>query len=142
MNKLFALCLVILLFSACKKTTTIEELPTPLQTVEGFVALYNEFGQALPNSAGATVSLDSTSFSAITDSAGKFVIKNVPAGSYTVSYTKNGYGTIKQNYHDYQGGGNYLLLSVNLYANSTSTITGLSATYSNDASGKFINLSL
>jgi len=126
MKKLLYITLVTLLFSSCtKKTTTTDELPTPTQNLQGFVYLYNQFGQYQQSYAGVTVSLDSTSYTATTDSTGAYTLKNVPAGYYSITYSKPGYGTYKRSYFEYLADKANQLTDVNLYQNSTSSITNL-----------------
>ena len=55
--------------------------------------------------AGTTVSLKGTSFSAITDTLGKWTLKNVPAGIYTLLYAKPGFDTGGYSKHKYSGAG-------------------------------------
>jgi len=129
MNKFLIFIGIVLFLSSCKKTTTTEELPTPVQDVVGFVSLYDQYGDYQQNGAGVTVSLDSTSFSATTDSNGKFVLKNVPTGYYTVTYSKSGYITYKSSYSNLLGGQAYLLPGINLYAPSINVVTYLTAGY-------------
>lgn len=130
MRKITFLFLTAILLGSCKKTTTNEELATPTQDITGFVFLYNQYQQSLPNNSGVTVTLSGTSYSAVTDSAGMYVIKNVPAGTYQFVYTKSGYGTYEVN-HFYTLGGDVSLIPVSLYQNSTATLTNVKATYSN-----------
>ena len=129
MNKFLIFIGIVLFLSSCKKTTTTEELPTPVQDVVGFVSLYDQYGDYQQNGAGVTVSLDSTSFSATTDTNGKFVLKNVPTGYYSVSYSKSGYITYKASFSNYLGGQAYLLPSAYLYAPSANVVTNLAVVY-------------
>ncbi len=128
-KRLFLLCQAIIFLNYCtsKKNTTVQEYPALPQNVEGFVFLCNEFGQFQQNNSGVTVFLDSTSFTTTTDTVGKFTLQNVPAGNYTITFTKSGYGTYKSSYSDYLGGETYQLPTTSLYATPTTTVTGLSA---------------
>ena len=92
---LVTISLVLLLFACTKNTYNTELLPTPSATIAGKVLLYDSSGNALTNLEGAAVSLDSTPYSATTDSTGKYVIKNIPAGLYTFTFSKAGYSTHK-----------------------------------------------
>ena len=64
--------------------------------ISGSVNLYNE-STNLVDLSNMTVSVLGTMplISAVTDAEGKFVLSNVPFGTYTLEYTKNGYGTYK-----------------------------------------------
>jgi hypothetical protein len=65
--------------------------------ISGSVNLYNE-STNLVDLSNMTVSVLGTMplNSAVTDAQGKFVLSNVPFGTYTLEYTKNGYGTYKK----------------------------------------------
>ena len=125
MKKLLALCLVIILFSSCSSTNTVDQIPIPLQNVSGYVILYNEFGQLQQNYSGVTVTMNGN-YTSATDTAGKFFVKYVPTGYYTVTYSKSGYGTYSLYNYEYLSG-KTLLPTANLYANSTTTLSGLTA---------------
>lgn len=43
---------------------------------------------------GVTVNVVNTTFSAVTDFMGEFIIYNIPPGTYNIRYTKNGFGVI------------------------------------------------
>jgi len=101
-KQLLFLALGITLLSSCTKTTNNNDiLPTPTGTFEGFVKLYDEFGNPLPldsinnkHYAGVKVSLDSTGYSTTADSNGKFVFKGIPANAdYSFTFKKPLYGT-------------------------------------------------
>jgi|GEM_PF-2086056 len=128
MRKLALFSLVVVLFISCKKTT-IAELPVATMDLEGFVFLHNEFGQYQKSNAGVTVSLDNTSYSTTTDSLGKYVIKQIPAKYYDITFSKSGYGTYKQHeyYTDSLNGKTYQRSSLDLYVTPTSVITNLAA---------------
>ena len=78
----------------------------PLETadVTGLVVLVS--GMFLPTPSGVTVSLEGTNFSTVTDNSGKFEMKNVPSGTYTVRWSKPGYGDVRSIGAAIQGGGN------------------------------------
>ena len=142
-KRLILLCLVIIFLNSCtkKSNTTVQEYPALPQNVEGFVFLHNEFGQFQQSNAGVTVYLDSTSFTATTDTAGKFTLPNVPAGNYTITYSKSGYGTYKSSYSDFLGGETYQLPTTNLYAMPTTTVTGLATQPDTINNNSFIKVS-
>src|SRR5438128_2327425 len=61
------------------------------------------------NNAGVTISIDGTPFSAVTDSSGRWGMQNVPAGTYDISFRKNGYALWKRiAYHFIGNGFDYL----------------------------------
>ncbi|QJW89209.1 hypothetical protein HNV11_07285 [Spirosoma taeanense] len=69
----------------------------PKGDITGFVTLHDEFGVPKPDNAGMIVSLEGerTAFPASTRPEGRFVIGNVFAGKYNLSYNKNNYGNYK-----------------------------------------------
>lgn len=71
--------------------------------VIGFVRLLDENGSEILDRSGVMVSL-SDQHTATTDASGKFEINGVPAGSYIVTYEKEGYGTYKSFNFSFAGG--------------------------------------
>jgi hypothetical protein len=71
----------------------------------GKVTLYDYNGIVLANKSGALVQIEGTSYSAVTDSNGDWLIHNLPTRTYSLSISKDGYLP----YHDYSyaflGGG-------------------------------------
>lgn len=65
--------------------------------IAGTVSVYNEFGISTNDVIGLTVTLTAgtNSFSTQTIQGGKFNFKQIPYGVYTLSVSKNGYGTNK-----------------------------------------------
>src|SRR5262245_46956959 len=63
--------------------------------VIGYVHLVEVTGQLALSHAGATVTVEGTSYSAVTDSSGRYVLSHVPSGTYTLVFTKPGYGSHK-----------------------------------------------
>lgn len=104
---------------ACKKTEDPlpEPEPTPVTPVvdtggwiSGKVSLYDAFGAVQDSTAGtATVTIEETGNTVVTDNKGKFALKGVKTGTYTLRYTKTNYGTIKTQGLVYKVGdkGNY-----------------------------------
>jgi hypothetical protein len=101
--------------------------------ISGSVNLYNESTNQVDNS-NMTVSVLGTMplISAVTDAEGKFVLSNVPFGTYTFEYTKNGYGTYKKFgvVHGTNGQATALTATPSLGQVSTTSITGITASAS------------
>ncbi len=132
------LALGLTLLCSCKKdTNNTEILPAPTGTLEGFVTLTDEFGVAIPyvndpNYSGVKVSLDSTGYSATTDSNGKYLLKGIPSNAfYNFTFSKAGYGSYNnRNFQFTLAGGNAPLLTVNpttLYKLSSTNVLSLTA---------------
>jgi hypothetical protein len=101
--------------------------------ISGSVNLYNESTNQMDLS-NMTVSVLGTMplISAVTDAQGKFVLSNVPFGTYTLEYTKNGYGTYKKFgvVHGTNGQATALTATPSLGQVSTTSITGITASAS------------
>jgi hypothetical protein len=101
--------------------------------ISGSVNLYNE-STNLVDLSNMTVSVLGTMplISAVTDAEGKFVLSNVPFGTYTLEYTKNGYGTYKKFgvVHGTNGQATALTATPSLGQVSTTSITGITASTS------------
>lgn len=78
----------VLCLFACKKETT--------SSITGTVALFDDGTTSIENS-GMKVLLEGTSpeIYALTDSEGNFTIGNVPFGTYTIIFSRDGFGTYK-----------------------------------------------
>lgn len=93
--KLIGLVLVLALATACSKDD--DNHPEPAKAdIFGFVSLYDEGTNKLDD-ASMAVYIDGKKdmYSATTNSDGRFSIKDIELGTYTVVFAKNGYGTYK-----------------------------------------------
>lgn len=76
-------------------------------SITGFVRLLDQYGNSIyTNLSGASVTIDGTSFTTTTNVDGKFIFANVPAGTYSITVTKTGYGTEKLPWVSFNGGAN------------------------------------
>lgn len=65
--------------------------------ISGSVNLYDEGTTAIDNSGMTVIAFDDTrSVSGTTDVQGNFTLNDVPFGTYTLMYQKNGFGTFKR----------------------------------------------
>lgn len=87
-------CFVLLALSGCNKDNTDS---AGTANIIGSVNLYDE-GTNLLAKDGMTVTVEGSSplISAITDADGAFVLNNVPFETYTISFSKSGYGIFKK----------------------------------------------
>jgi hypothetical protein len=92
------------LLTTCKETST--EPLQPKGIISGDVVQETEAQNIIHNGNGVTVALEGTSFVTSPDSNGHWVIKGVPAGTYNVVLSKNGYGTLKCLGYKFKGTGN------------------------------------
>lgn len=139
MKKTFYLTLsliAIIGISSCKDDTGVDPAPTTKADIVGRVNLYNEGVIPMDNS-GMKVSLEGVTpeIFDITNAEGKFVLADVPFGTYTLIFDKSGYGTFKkfELQHIYTGFPTFISSSPSLGQEATTTITGLNVVESNDA---------
>ncbi len=86
--------LIVFTFSNCTQSSTIpERVGSTLDSkITGTVTLYNDLlSKVSPD--GMTVSIEGTSYTATTDSGGKYIFKDVKYGTYSFIFSKAGYGT-------------------------------------------------
>lgn len=121
--------LFVLLFSlvavSCKKDNTPYPVIT-LGNITGSVTLYNERNNQLPSSAGMTVTIEGTAFSTTTAANGSYSFTGVPNDVYTITYSKEGFGTYKLiGYaHTASGNSSSVVPSKSLGQLSTTTVEG------------------
>lgn len=101
---LFTLVCLSLIISCKKETSPDPEPETPAVTagpVKGKITHYDQFGTVYSSGLNtATVSLEGTNFTALTDASGSYQLNNVPSGTYTLVIKKPGCGLIKnENIH-------------------------------------------
>ena len=94
----------VLFISSCKNNTVSVQgqLSGDLQ---GQISLYDSESHSVQDKSGIVVSADGTPFSATTDTAGYWTIKNLPVGIYSMSFSKAGYNTMKNTSFQFVGGG-------------------------------------
>jgi hypothetical protein len=97
-------------FLSCRTQTLAPDTGTA--TIKGQAILATDVsnnglsGGAVPPFNGVQVSLEGTTFSAMTDDSGLYELDNVPEGTYNVRFSKAGYGEIRWFGKVVQGGGN------------------------------------
>jgi hypothetical protein len=107
---------------------------TPLQTgdLKGTVGLIDLHGNEISDRSGVFVQVEGTGFSALSDSAGNWIIHNLPTQTYSVSFSKTNYGTVRNTSFSYIGGGTVSYgARVYLYqpVNFTITLDSVSAVF-------------
>ncbi len=96
----------------------------------GYAVLIDNNDNYLKDNSEIIVSIDGTFISTITSSDGRFVLSNVNTGTYSISFSKAGYGTMKIVSYPFVGGGQAYLDHVYLCQIPTYTVTDLSAAIS------------
>jgi hypothetical protein len=101
--------LLIFFFTSCKKETGVAGPAGPsgnnglngnlldTGTLNGKLSVYDEYSWPLPDLSGVKVSLtvNNTAQSVLSDKSGNYQFNGLPAGTYNLSFEKNGYGTMK-----------------------------------------------
>ncbi|HAC24968.1 MAG TPA: carboxypeptidase regulatory-like domain-containing protein [Cytophagales bacterium] len=96
-TKVVLLSLTLALFGSCNNDDDPDVDASPdASDISGAVFLYGEGISRAPNE-GMTVTIENSNpvKAAITDSEGKFLIKDVPLGTHNLVFTKSGYGTFR-----------------------------------------------
>src|SRR5690625_7645950 len=87
--------LATIFFGGCDFSTD----PDPLTgEIVGLVQPYDQWNQVITDPSdqkGIKVQLEGTSYSALTDTSGRYVLDEVAASNYTIDLSKSGYGTYK-----------------------------------------------
>ena len=96
MKQLLGSFCLIILFAVVSGCSTPNSPASSGGSITGIVTLGSQIGtssqKTFASSAGASISLDGTSLSTLTDSSGFWKIDNVPAANYDVTITKSGFG--------------------------------------------------
>lgn len=98
LNIVLIVVIALFIFS-CKngeESTTTPELKNG--RINGSVDLTDEFGTLLPFDSGMIVTALNTmnSYVVLTDTLGNFSLNDIIPGTYTINYSKNGFGTYKR----------------------------------------------
>lgn len=141
--KLNVALVLVIIFSvfSCKngeESTTTPEIKNG--SISGSVDLKDEFGNQLPLDSGMMISaINATNLYAVfTDTIGNFLLDDIEPGTYTIIYTKDGFGTYKRfNVVVPSTGAPTTLANTNILGQiSTTLISALVANY-DSANAKF-----
>jgi hypothetical protein len=90
----YSIVLLLMFVIGC---ATEPKIPNPsLGSLSGNALLYSQTGSILPISSGITVTAEGTGKTAVTNDSGKWTISGLAAGTYTFTFTKSGFGSMKQ----------------------------------------------
>jgi len=73
--------------------------------LKGSVVLYDAHNKPVPDKSGVRVQVEGTEFSTESDASGKWMIKGLPTRTYSLAFSKEGYGTMKNTSFSFVGGG-------------------------------------
>ena len=103
------LLLAILIVNGCKENTTTTIVSNSVDSLrgelKGNVTLYDSNGNGISNRGGVRVRMDGTNYSTFTDSIGEWTIHNLPTRTYSITYSKDGFDTMKNTSVSFLGGG-------------------------------------
>lgn len=88
----FTLVSILAVVAGCSSSNMPVVLPTG--AFAGHISVLDSNGYPLPNS-GTTVSIPTIGVTTSTDSLGMWTLSNLPIGTYTITATRPGYGTMK-----------------------------------------------
>ena len=132
--KSLTLNLILMLFllgTSCSDSNDNDQ-PTPTSAnITGSVNLFDDGVTEIDNS-NMTVSVEGSSISAITNDSGQFTLSNVPFGTITLVYEKNGYGTFKKFNIVHNGGDTFITETPSLGQTSTTRVTDLNVSQSSN----------
>jgi hypothetical protein len=116
-----------ILFISCKETVVSSGIPGD---IIGSVQVYDTNYVPMTDNGGVKVSLEGTAYSTLSDASGKWHLTNIPAGTYTLVFSKDGYGIAKQQNFEFTGNGTLLYDLLN-YVNGIHTLYPIPNLYPN-----------
>lgn len=119
--------LLLTLSFACKKEDkrpSSSSKAAMIGALSGIVKLHDETSSSLPNASGVVVNLLGTTISFTTLDDGKFKLSNIPAGTYNLRCSKNGFGYFIEQVL-ITGNGTLNLYSKDLYQVSSEAVNNL-----------------
>src|SRR5438874_7763644 len=85
-----------ILLSGCKDSTTNSNIPGDI--IGTLYGVYDTLYVPMADMSGVKVSLERTPYFTISDATGKWHLTNIPAGTYTIKFSKDHYvSTTRQN---------------------------------------------
>jgi hypothetical protein len=106
-----AMSLVLLFFSICSsscdkfKGDTGPAGPKLTGNLIGYVTLYDDYGRKLPDNSTVTITVENSDKATTSDISGKWTITELATGSYTLTFSKTGFGVYKRIGLGFTGGG-------------------------------------
>lgn len=116
------LILLLFLFLGCEKSELGQ--PDLKGTLKGELYTLDEFGNQNNENENIALELEGSEplLSVLTDSMGKYEIKDIPSGTYNLIISKDGYGEIQRQGIQIVGGNEYLYLNGSIIEKSSTTI--------------------
>jgi hypothetical protein len=132
MKILALLILASLMFTGCEKSETGPGLKG---TIKGRVSTFNEFGYQTFDNNSISIQLEGSDplISDVSDDTGRYEIKDIPAGTYNLVLSKEGYGNYIMQGFQVVGGNEPLYLYTSLIEKSSTAIEDLTMEVVNDS---------
>ena len=131
-KKLLTGFLIVILFSGCEKSENLLDLKG---TLKGRIYTLDEFGYQVSDNENILIQLEGSEplISSVTDSTGRYEIKDIPTGTYNLIISKEGYGSNIRQGFQIVGGNEPLYLIGSIIEKSSTLIENLSLEILNDS---------
>ncbi|HET9135864.1 MAG TPA: carboxypeptidase-like regulatory domain-containing protein [Candidatus Kapabacteria bacterium] len=109
--------IIVFLLSSCSSsdnTTSTSGGDIPTGEFKGRIILFDSTARQLSDASGAIVHLEGTTLTATTDAEGMWSFKDLPSRTYSISFTKPGFDTMRNTSYQFLGGGTVYYGEVNL----------------------------
>ncbi len=90
-----SVCVVTFLFTFITSCDSSTSTDGSTGSIVGFVKTFDQWVRSIDEQADVTVSLEGTSISDLTNVDGRFLLEEVQAGIYDISFEKSGFGTMR-----------------------------------------------
>jgi hypothetical protein len=87
---------ILLAIAGCKSSSTTPIYLPPTSALSGRVLLYSGAGSAIVVDTGVTVSVNGLQFTVNTNDSGEWLLPAIATGSYTLTFSRSGFGTVMQ----------------------------------------------
>ncbi len=118
-----------LVFTSCSSPSDPPAATSTGEELTGTVAAYASASATLLSPTGIHISIQSTPYQAVADTAGHFTIDNIPAGVYNIIFWKPGYDSMIYPVHHIIGVGTDIINDAYIVQESTDTITMTGVSY-------------
>lgn len=130
--RLIGLMLVLVFASACNKDNNPPTPEPEMGDIIGTVSLYDEGVVSIENSGMKVYIEGDMEKSSTTNSDGKFSIKDLALGTYTVVFEKDGFGTFKKKDVKLEKNGDFASVNKSLGQKTITKVTSLTANVAGD----------
>jgi hypothetical protein len=101
--KILLIILSLSVVFSCTDDSLVSSLPTG--TIMGFVTIMPNSPYEIKDHSNVDVIFENTNFSTTTDSIGKWLITDIPQGTYDIKFSKEGFGAYKRQGFQFVGNG-------------------------------------